>query len=340
MTFFYSKYFYSKMLKSNWKRKLSIFTLCIVMVLLPPFIDNTVYSENNLSPVLPSYFNDEIKPEGLPMMVSDSAILPLRDLYNANLQADLESIIAGNEKWSSLTSSKRMCVGLIDLRDPNNVRFARINGNHMMYAASLPKIAVLLAATDAIDKGELEETEEIKSDMRLMIARSNNEATTNMIDRVGFGKIENVMRDPKYGFYNEETGGGLWVGKRYASTGPRVGDPLKNISHGATVAQVCRYYYLLCFGKLVSFERSKDMLGYLGDPELHHKFVNTLDQVAPTAKVYRKSGSWQNFHSDSALVWGADWHKYILVALVEDKEGETIMRDLIFEVDKKLKPKI
>jgi beta-lactamase class A len=148
-----------------------------------------------------------------------------------------------------------------------------------------------------------------------------------------------VMRDPRYDFYDEETGGGLWVGKRYASTGPRLGDPLKNISHGATVTQVCRYYYLLTFGKLVNFERSKDMLSYLGDPELHHKFVNTLDQVAPKAKVYRKSGSWQNFHSDSALVWGAGFRKYILVALVEDKEGETIMRDLIFEVDKKLKPK-
>jgi beta-lactamase class A len=316
-----------------------ILAIIVVAILIPPFIDNTVYSEENAAPVLPSFDDDdEVQPAGLPMMISDSVILPLRDLYSANLQSDLENIIAGNNKWAILTASKRMCVGLVDLRDPNNVRFARVNGNHMMYAASLPKIAVLLAATDAIDKGELEETVEIKADMRLMIAKSNNQATTNMIDRVGLDKIEDVMRDPRYGFYDEQTGGGLWVGKRYASTGPRLGDPLKNISHGATVAQVCRYYYLLTFGKLVSFERSKDMLGYLGDPELHHKFVNTLDQVAPKAKVYRKSGSWKSFHSDSALVWGAGWRKYIIVALVEDAEGETIMRDLIFEVDKKLKP--
>ena len=45
-----------------------------------------------------------------------------------------------------------MSVGLVDLRDLDNVKFAQINGNNMMYAASLPKIAVLLASMDAIEK--------------------------------------------------------------------------------------------------------------------------------------------------------------------------------------------
>jgi beta-lactamase class A len=113
---------------------------------------------------------------------------------------------------------------------------------------------------------------------------------------------------------------------------------MKNLSHAASATQVCRYYYLLAFGKLVSQDKSKQMLGYLGDPELHHKFVNTLDRVAPKAKVYRKSGSWRNYHSDSALVWGPTWRKYILVALVEDAQGEQIMRQLMAEIDKSLKP--
>jgi beta-lactamase class A len=208
----------------------------------------------------------------------------------------------------------------------------------MMYAASLPKIAVLLAAMDAIEKGELIETPEVKADMRLMIAKSNNAASTRMIDRVGFDKISEVMQDPRYEFYDEEHGGGLWVGKRYAQSGTRVGDPMKNLSHAASATQVCRYYYLLALGKLVSYEKSKEMLSYLGDPELHHKFVNTLDRVAPKAKVFRKSGSWKTYHSDSALVWGPTWRRYILVALVDDAQGEQIMRELMMEVDKQLKP--
>lgn len=274
----------------------------------------------------------------LPLRVEDSAIMPLANLRNISLESDLSKIIAENKKWSSLVRNKKMSVGLVDLSDPNEVRFASVNGNNMMYAASLPKIAVLLAATDAIEKGELEETEEVKSDMRQMIARSDNAATTRMIDRIGLDKIAEVMQDPDYEFYDQSKGGGLWVGKRYAKTGPRNGDPLKNISHGATANQVCRFYYLLSFGQLVNFERSKQMLEYLSEPELHHKFVNTIDQVAPDAQVYRKSGSWRNFHSDSALVWGPEWRRYILVALVEDADGEKIMRELIKEVDKALQP--
>jgi beta-lactamase class A len=272
-------------------------------------------------------------------MVADSSIVPLRKLVNEDFQALLDGVVASNKKWSALVKNKKLCIGLVDLRDPNNVKFARINGNYEMYAASLPKIAVLLASTDAIENGELVETDEIKSDMRLMITKSNNAATTRMIDRIGLDKIAEVMQDPKYDFYDESTGGGLWVGKRYAKSGPRIGDPLKNISHAATVTQVCRFYYLLAFGQLINYDRSKEMLGYLGDPELHHKFVNTLDQVAPNAKVFRKSGSWKNYHADSALIWGPTWRRYIIVALAEDVEGEKLMRDLIREVDNKLKPK-
>ncbi|MEQ8473605.1 MAG: serine hydrolase [Marinoscillum sp.] len=285
-----------------------------------------------------SFTTNTQRPIELPIVVEDSFIQPLRSLEDATLQADLNRIIASNKKWSNLAIEKKLCVGLVDMRNPDNVKFARVNGNHMMYAASLPKIAVLLSVTDAIENGELEETDEVKSDMRLMIAKSNNAATTRMIDLIGLDKIAQVMQDPQYGFYDEETGGGLWVGKRYAKTGPRHGDPLKNISHGATATQVCRFYYLLTFGKLVNYDRSKQMLDYLGDPELHHKFVNTIDQVAPTAQVFRKSGSWQNYHSDSALVWGSSWRRYILVALAEDADGEKIMRELILEVDKTLKP--
>ena len=70
---------------------------------------------------------------------------------------------------------------------------------------------------------------------------------------------------------------------------------------------------------------------------LHHKFVNTLDRIAPNARVFRKSGSWRNYHADSALVWGKDGRKYILVALVEDPNGEQIIRDLVVPVENIIK---
>lgn len=274
----------------------------------------------------------------LPIRIDDTKIKPLRKLVDSSLQANLEREIATHSDWNRLITQKKMAVGIVDLSNPENVRFASVNGNHMMYAASLPKIAILLTAMDAIEKGELKETIEVKKDMRLMISKSNNAASTRMIDRVGYERLEAVMTNPKYEFYDEDKGGGLWVGKRYGGGGDTNREPLKNLSHAATVTQVCRYYYLLANGKLVNEERSKQMLDIMEDPELHHKFVNTLDQIAPNARLFRKSGSWRTFHSDSVLVWGEDLdRRYILVALIDDANGEQIIRSLVKPIEKALK---
>jgi beta-lactamase class A len=283
----------------------------------------------------------ELKPPyqapDLPMRIPNDSI-PLRNLIDPTLQKKLEAEINKKPKWKKLIANKKMAIGIVDLSDVNNIRFARLNGNHMMYAASLPKIAVLLAATDAIENGELIETAEVKADMKLMISKSNNAATTRMIDRVGYEKIEAVLTSERYDLYDEEFGGGLWVGKRYGGGGDTNRDPIKNLSHAASVTQVCRFYYLLAQGKLVTEERSKQMLDIMEDPALHHKFVNTLDKIAPNARLFRKSGSWKTFHSDSVLVWGEDPNRrYILVALIDDANGEQIIRNLVIPVEKALK---
>ncbi|MCM4165309.1 MULTISPECIES: serine hydrolase [unclassified Arenibacter] len=274
----------------------------------------------------------------LPINIDNAKIKPLPSLVDSDLQKSLEKELMSNPNWKSLMKKNKMAVGIVDLSNPENAKYASINGDYMMYAASLPKIAVLLSSMDAIEKGELKETPEIKKDMRSMISKSNNEATTRMIDLLGYEKIQSVMTDPKYMFYDKSNGGGLWVGKRYGSGGDTNREPLKNLSHAATVDQVCRYYYLLANGKLVNKGRSKQMLDIMGDPELHHKFVNTLDHIAPDARLYRKSGSWRTFHSDSILVWGnTPNRRYILVALIDDAGGEQIIRDLVRPVERVLK---
>jgi len=173
-----------------------------------------------------------------------------------------------------------------------------------------------------------------------MIRYSNNQASTRLIDLLGYDKIEKVLTDPSYEFYDEDYGGGLWVGKRYAASGQRHPDPIKGLSHAATVSQVCRYYYLLSMGKLVNRQRSEQMLEILQSPALYHKFVNTLRQIAPRAELYRKSGSWKTYHSDSVLVWGQNpQRRYILVALVDDPNGEQIIRGMVKLVENVLQIK-
>jgi beta-lactamase class A len=268
-------------------------------------------------------------------MEMKASVPSLRSLKNLSFEDQLTRRLNANSVWRSLISSKRMSVGVVDMSNEQAVRFATVNGQHMMYAASLPKIAVLAAAHDAIERGELKESAVVKADMRLMIAKSNNAATTRMIDRIGFDKIERTMTDPDLKLYDPAFGGGLWVGKRYAAGGKRNPDPMKGISHAATTEQICRYFYLLANDELISESSSAKMRSYLVDPQLHHKFVNVLDQVAPDAKVYRKSGSWSSFHADVALVQGPD-RNYIITALVDDPKGEQICRDLAKVLDNML----
>ncbi|WP_299764054.1 serine hydrolase [uncultured Dokdonia sp.] len=278
----------------------------------------------------------QVKAQRTLPLQTDGVISPISELQDDKLQQLLTYEIMRNPIWKQLIKNKQMSVGLVDLSDLNDIKYAGLNDKELMYAASLPKIAVLLAAMDAIENGELKETKEVKRDMRLMISKSDNRASTRMIDRVGYEKIEAVLRAPKTKLYDEEVGGGLWVGKRYAAGGRRYPEPLKGLSHAATTLQVCSFYYQLVLGNLVSTDRSKEMLDIMEDPALHHKFVNTLDKIAPNAKVYRKSGSWKNYHSDSALVWGPK-RKYIIVALIDNNLGEQIIRDLVLPFENVLK---
>ncbi len=278
----------------------------------------------------------EVDPD-LPLSIDDTQIKPLRQLVDKKLQESLEKQIKKNKTWRRLVRRKRMAVGVVDISDPYNARFARLNGDQMMYAASLPKLGILLAASQALEEGYLKENPDILNDMRIMISRSDNESATRMIDLLGFEKIAATLSDPHYQLYDRKNGGGLWVGKRYAKKGKRYPDPLMGISHGASVTQVCRFYYLLALGKLVSRERSKQMLDMLENPEVHHKFVNTLERIVPDAKLYRKSGTWHQWHSDSVLVWGSQWRRYILTAIIEDPGGEQILRELPPAVEEVLK---
>ncbi|MBO6573799.1 MAG: serine hydrolase [Rhodothermales bacterium] len=274
----------------------------------------------------------------LPVVVDDEAWHPLRESVDPVLQGRLEAALQRNRRWTNLINNERMAVGLVDITDPANPRFARVNGNSMIYAASLPKIAILLAAEQAIEDGLIELTPEVDQDMHAMIRRSSNTAATAMIDRVGLEYIEQVLSDDRYMLYDPEYGGGLWVGKAYAKSGERIPDPIAGLSHGATVSQVSRFYYLAATGRLVSPQRSRHMLDVLVDPGINHKFVYAVSDRAPRARMFRKSGTWRNWHADSILVWGDGWRRYILVSLVEDANGEKILRDLVPVVERVLKP--
>ena len=102
-------------------------------------------------------------------------------------------------------------------------------------------------------------------------------------------------------------------------------DPLKQISHGATARQTARFYAMLDAGQLVSPYWSEWMLARMGPPEYVHKFYLALGDRPGVTFVARKSGTWEDFHSDSALIEHAG-RRYIVVGLAAHEEGESMLQ--------------
>lgn len=227
---------------------------------------------------------------------------------------------------------KHLAVSLVNVTDAANPHYAGLNDRHMMYAASLPKIAVLVAGFERIHAGLMDYTPEVKEMFIRMTRFSSNQDASRAIHQIGFQYIADVLTSSKYHFYDPAENGGLWVGKAYG--GPQDywrRDPLHHISHGATTLEVSRLFVMLEQRRLVSPEYSDQMKEILSRPAIHHKFVKGLDRL-PGHLVYRKSGTWSIWHSDAALVEHAG-KKYIAVALMEDSHGGQILPELIVKLD-------
>ena len=164
-----------------------------------------------------------------------------------------------------------------------------------------------------------------------MIRFSSNSAASELFHQIGPQYVGRLMLNPSYRLYESERGGGLWVGKEYGQGAAWQREPLMNLSHAATPFSVVNFYYLLETGRLVSPEWSRHMKDTLADSALNHKFIRGLASCAPGSRIYRKSGSWQTFHSDSVLVeYGG--RRYIAAALVNDKDGPRMLEDLIVRI--------
>src|SRR5690606_22286203 len=85
------------------------------------------------------------------------------------------------------------------------------------------------------------------------------------------------------------------------------------------VFQVARFYYRLQNGTLVSPKVSGLMQEALSDPGVKHKFVKGLHRIAGL-ELLRKSGTWRDYHADSALVRSKE-DTYIIVGLAKNKQG-------------------
>ena len=157
---------------------------------------------------------------------SDEQNVPFPALVDTTLQNKLDQLIVNNSLEGEV-SRNRLSVTLVDITDIEKPRLAHINGKNTFYAASLPKLAIMLAVFEEIHQGKLELTEELENSLKLMIQVSSNKEATRLYELVGPARIAEILQSDRYQLYDADTGGGLWVGKPYGKQPAWKRDPLK-----------------------------------------------------------------------------------------------------------------
>lgn len=250
----------------------------------------------------------------------------LRDSLDIELQFNVAKSL-NRIGLADAINRKQLSVVLVDITDIKHPKVASFNGDQMIYAASLPKIAILLGAFVQIELGKLTFDSKIRRTLTAMIRVSSNHAASQILRLVGPRRLATILQSPRYRLYDPDTNGGLWCGKEYNQGRLWRKDPLYNLSHAATAFQTARFYYLLETGRLVSPALTGVMKEILSKPGLSHKFVRGLND-RPNTTIYRKSGSWKDWHADSALVEQGRY-KYVITALAEHPEGDEWLTRLI-----------
>lgn len=242
----------------------------------------------------------------------------LRAARDASLQSAVERVVADAGLLQEVAQG-RLALALVDATDPSAPRLAMLNGDRMMYAASMPKVAILLGALAEAEAGRLPINAMTVGAMTNMIRYSSNDDATRVLRWVGIDRLLEILQSPRFALYERAGAGGLWVGKGYGPEPATRRDPLHNLSHGATAYQVARLYWMLASDQLLSPPMNLLMKQVLSSPGIHHKFVKGLN-ARPGVSIYRKSGTWKQFHADSALVETRD-KRFILVGIAEHADG-------------------
>src|SRR6185295_12564059 len=246
---------------------------------------------------------------------------------DAALQARIERIDSDLREKYAMTA-EQTAIGVLDLR---HSRLAMIHPEHIEYAASVAKVGILLAYFQLHPDAARQMDAVTEHELGLMIKASSNEMGAKYSRAMGLREIQQVLNSQ--GFYDAAHGGGIWVGKHYGPNGERIGDPVANHSHGATVRQLLRFYLLLSQERLVSPAASRKMRAIFLSPDIphdDHKFVKALAGRGLT--ILRKWGAYEDWLHDSAIIEGAG-RRYVLVALTHHPRGDDYLEDLAREVD-------
>ena len=275
---------------------------------------------------------------GARVVTAESAYPDLRDTHDPELQKAMDAALGPShpEFWSGV-KKKEFSIVVADGTDLHHPKAAWYNPNLMLYAASLPKIAIVLGVFVEIERGVIKLDSETRSQLTRAIRHSSNRDATILLHKVGFERLAEILQDERYGkLYDPARGGGLWVGKEYGKAPAWQRDPLHNFSHGASAMQAARFYYGVMNGTIIDIKYLPELEEIFGSPAIKHKFVKGLAGY-PDVDIYRKSGSWKQWHGDSAIIETGN-KRYIVVGLAEDTNGGVWLSRMIKPIHELMVP--
>ena len=82
--------------------------------------------------------------------------------------------------------------------------------------------------------------------------------------------------------------------------------------------QVSRFYYGLMTGTILDAKYLPVLEEVFGSPAIRHKFVKGM-QGRESVEIFRKSGTWRDYHSDSAVIARED---LVYIAVYIDNHPE------------------
>lgn len=242
---------------------------------------------------------------------------------DAELQAALDELdgrVAGD---LGIPAGQR-AFGVLDL---SGLRLALIRPDTMFYAASVPKICIVLTYFATHPEAATALDPQVERELQLVIKRSSNELAAKYSQLVGLDAIQDLLQSERYRFWEPDHGGGFWCGKHYGLDEPRYGDPLHDHSHGMTVRQALRYYLMLEQGNLESPAVCAKLKQIFAAPQLefHDKdFVAGLKGRDVT--VLRKGGLWEDWQLDTARIQHGDQLYLLAGATHHPRGGEYLAR--------------
>ena len=267
------------------------------------------------------------------------------------LQAALTASIAGvlNAYPAHGFKADDIAATLIDLRDPNNLRWANVGGDRQIYPASVVKMFYMAALERQLQDGKVMMTPEMERGLHDMIVDSSNEATQYILD---------VLTDTSSGAELPQKQFEKWQYQRnrvnrffFAMGYQNINVNQKTFCEEAygieqqsrnykgqnrnmlTTNAVARLLTEIVLGRMNTPERTKAMMDLMKrDPFAESKDPDSqatgftgkmiLDRKMAGTRIWSKAGWTNKSRHDAAYIETPDGLKFVLVVFTENHANE------------------